>query len=240
LKAATQQEKLDVTLEHVCKIFTYFQVMPSYIDFISVFTVRPDDEDEVSDLRFSGFRERVRLSTDPNMRGLKVDALALSGRAYQLSYNLKCIANKTKEAGKLDVVAQEKWQWSPRQAAIHHQFDVEKGTTLWIVTAARTELQMRIQDLTDQAGTGAAVPGPAGSAAAQTTAANGRAEDRTFTTAEDSFIASLSVHLLLAQWASEDWRSHLRWLEQVLEKKVCCFCGISLVRMRIAHQGSPD
>ncbi|KAH6661992.1 hypothetical protein B0J14DRAFT_611404 [Halenospora varia] len=189
-QAPSSEAHLDVTLEMASKILTYFQVMPSYIEFMSVFTVVFGHQVEAVELRFSGFRERVLLSH--SARGLNLEELALSGRNYQLCYNIKCVARKYPHSKK------ENWLWSARQASIHHQFDMAEGTSLWIMTAARSELQKRVNTLTG---------------------AEGRPEDKCFSTPAKSFIASLSVHLLLAQWGTEDWRGYIRWLEQVLEEK---------------------
>lgn len=213
LQAASSQAWLNISLAHAQKIFTYFQVTPSYLDFVSVFTARRTDEVEISDTRFSSFRERVRLAS----RGLDLPHLNVSGSGYQISYNLKCVANVCKEdkvGWALNAYALEDWDWSTRQAVFHHQFDTAKGTTLWILTAPRDYLQQRVQNLVGQSGT-SRVP-----AVNNEEQREGRTEDRTFTTVEESFIASLSVHLLLAQYASEDWRGYLRWLEQKLERMV--------------------
>ncbi|KAH6656533.1 hypothetical protein BKA67DRAFT_654865 [Truncatella angustata] len=188
--------------------------MPSYIDFISVFTTKRTDEADVSDVRFSSFRERIRLGVDN--RSLDLPHMALSGRGYQLSYNLKCISNTKRD--KAEVWAREKhnpddWVWSTRQAAFHHQFDMKEGTSLWILTAARGYLQERVQRLVGQRGSQTAI------ASTDEDDLESREEDRTFTTTEKSFIASLSVHLMIAQYASGDWRGHIRWLEQMLEKR---------------------
>lgn len=190
---------MNVTQGHACRLLTYFQVMPSYIDFMSVFTVRIDDRAEISDLRFSSFRDSVRLS--PNAPGLNLPHLALTGRGYQLCYTLKSVANKTQEKHptKWQAIPKENWTWSIRQGAFHHQFDVGHGTSLWILTSAYDKLQKRVEGLTGQ---------------------KGRCQDRTFNSPADGFVSSLAVHLLLAQWASEDWRGYLRCLEQVLEEKV--------------------
>jgi len=88
--------------------------------------------------------------------------------------------------------------WSIRQGAFHHQWDAEGGTTLWVVASAYKKLQERARQLT----------GP-----------DGRSQDKSFNTATESFVSSLAVHLLFAQWASENWWGYLRWLEQVLEQK---------------------
>jgi hypothetical protein len=91
---------------------------------------------------------------------------------------------------------------------------MEQGTTLWLLTSARSELLGRIQDLTGQKTTTTV------GAAAADTDLDAREEDRTFTSAATSFIASVSVYLMLAKWASEHWRGYVRWLEQELEGNV--------------------
>jgi hypothetical protein len=202
-QAKSSREKLKVTFEHAKKILSYFQVMAAYVDFMSVFAVeagRPDQKIDPVDLRFSSFREHVVLSP-LTKGGLSLPFLGLGGRGYQLCYNLKCIANQDKEADPTGYteVNRSTWTWSPRQAVFHHQFDMENGTSLWVITAARTQLQSRMQELLGD---------------------SGRAEDKRFRDVYSSFISSLSVHILLAQWASHDWRGHLRWLEQEIEENV--------------------
>jgi hypothetical protein len=78
---------------------------------------------------------------------------------------------------------------------------MEHGTTLWIIASAREELEERVKGLTGADG-----------------GKDSRAEDSCFKSAADSFISSLAVHLLLAQWAT-DWRGYIRWLEQVWRGK---------------------
>ena len=90
-------------------------------------------------------------------------------------------------------------RWSQRQTAVHHQFDVEFGTTLWILTKGNRELKERIQDVTGQ---------------------NGRLEDRSYGTVAQCLISSLAVHLLLCQWSCEEWRWYILWLEEVIEYEV--------------------
>ncbi|KAK3325923.1 hypothetical protein B0H66DRAFT_600057 [Apodospora peruviana] len=99
----------------------------------------------------------------------------------------------------------ESWRWSIRQAVFHHQFDVEQGTTLWILTSARNVLQRRIEQLTGQTNSnGTQSPmtqqlvGIAQGAAKEDKDADlleAEPSDRDFSTPEASFRASLSVHL---------------------------------------------
>ncbi|QDS74919.1 hypothetical protein FKW77_004190 [Venturia effusa] len=177
--------RLKITKEMVTKIMTYHQVMPVYLDFMSVFGEYPDQQD----LRFSGFREQS-LMKETHI-GLAVPELGRSGRQFQLCYNLKCAS-----LIKADKTAPTTNEWSIRQAAIHHQFDIVHGTTLWIVTKGHLDLQQRFKELTVR---------------------DGRPEDvLSFDTAEDCFRSSLAAHLIYCHWSTDDWRGYIRWLEMVI------------------------
>ncbi|KAL9080572.1 MAG: hypothetical protein Q9157_000714 [Trypethelium eluteriae] len=156
-------------------------------DFMFIFGAQSDPKD----LRFSGFRERTMMR-DP-ARGLPVPSLGRSGRNFQISYNLKGVTFKSKgnESMRLD-------EWSIRQAAIYHQFDIVFGTTLWIVTKGRLDIQQRYKELT----------GP-----------DGRAEDKSFDSLEDCFRSTLAAHLLYCHWSTEDWRWYIRWLEDIIDEE---------------------
>lgn len=162
--------------------------MPAYLDFIMVFGA----QSEPKDLRFSGFREQVRLRTPAT--ALPIKSLGRSGRHFQLCYNLKsvCFKKRSNEELKLD-------EWSIRQAAIYHQFDVETGTALWIVTKGGDDLLDRYEELI----------GP-----------RGRQEDKQFGDPGLCLGSSLATHLLFCHWSTEDWRWYIRWLEEVLDHEV--------------------
>ncbi|KAL1880070.1 hypothetical protein Daus18300_001433 [Diaporthe australafricana] len=191
---------------------------PMHSDFVSAFCKKRQDDEDVSDLRYSSFRESIRLSAASS--GLNLPHLALSGRGFQLSYNLKSVTNKSKERPSWAAMVdkKEKWDWSVRQAVFHHQFDMGEGSSLWIITSARDYLQKRVQKLTGQTKRKPPATSQANSNEDEIELQS-RPADRTYTTAADSFVASLSIHLMLAQYASEDWRGYVRWLEQMLEKK---------------------
>lgn len=183
----TSRSELNITRTLLALIFTYHQIMPSYLDFIFVFGANS----EARDLRFSGFREQVMIK--PGIRPVLAE-LGRSGQQFQLCYNLKGVTLKhvdTKDA-KLN-------EWSIRQAAIHHQFDVVFGTTLWVVTKGGLDLQQKFKELT----------GP-----------EGRPEDKDFHSLPSCFRASLATHLLYSHWAADDWRWYLNWLETVSEQDV--------------------
>jgi hypothetical protein len=119
------------------RIFTYHQVMPNYLDFLSVFGAQT----KARDLRFSGFRDFVSL--EEPARRLSIPALGRSGRQYQLCYNLKAVACKPTASTELSAQ-----QWSIRHGSFHHQFDIVEGTILWIVTQGHLTIKDRITDMT--------------------------------------------------------------------------------------------
>jgi hypothetical protein len=170
------------------QILTFHQVMPAYLDFMYVF----GEQSEQPDLRFSGFREQTTLG--PSFRRLAIESLGRSGRQFQICYNLKNVDLKKKDPQNF-----MHDEWSIRQVAIHHQFDIVEGTTLWILTKGSLDLQQRFKELTGK---------------------DARPEDKRFDTPEESFRASLSAHLLWCYWSTDDWRSYLRWLETAVQEEV--------------------
>ena len=185
--AGHSRRPLNISRKILVRILSYHQVMPGYLDFIFVF----GSQSEPRDLRFSGFREQTLLATSPC--GPAVPGLGRRGRQYQICYNLKSVACTSTAS------IPEQKEWSIRQAAFHHQFDVLEGTTLWIVTQGELHIKKRVEDLTG---------------------VKGRPEDRAFNTPEDCFKSSLAVHLLYCHWSAEEWRWYIQWLEEIIDQKV--------------------
>jgi hypothetical protein len=183
--AENSRDQLRLTRKMLSQILTVYQVMPAYLDFMFVFGSQSDPRD----LRFSGFRESLELkepacSPQPQR----------SGRHFQLCYNLKGVTLHSNNAENVKLNA-----WSVRQAAIYHQFDVVHGTSVWIVTKGRLDLQQRFKTLTGS---------------------DARPEDSSFGDADQCFASSLAAHLMYCQWSTEDWREYLRWLEDVVDIEV--------------------
>lgn len=170
------------------RILSYHQVMPGYLDFLFPFGLQSLPRD----FRFSAFREQTLLSSPA--RGPAVPGLRRSGRQIQLSFNLKGVSCTSDPK-----VSPREKRWSQRQAAVHHQFDVEVGTTLWVITKGNLELKERVQDVTGQ---------------------DGRLEDKSFGTVAQCLISSLAVHLLLCKWSCEEWRWYILWLEEAIAYEV--------------------
>jgi hypothetical protein len=134
---ANARARLGITRSMLLELFTFHQVMPDYLDFISVFGL----QSEARDLRFSSFREQKNLKLQHGSSG--IDNLGRSGKHYQLCYNLKGVAFKFE-----DPEDHSKNQWSIRQAAFYHQLDVVGGNALWIVTKGGLDIQQRFKELT--------------------------------------------------------------------------------------------
>ena len=183
--AENSQDRLRITRSMLVQFLTYQQVIPIYLDFMFVFGAQSDPRD----LRFSGFREQSMMKDPP--RGPSIPSLRRSGRQFQLCYNLKGVTLKTKDAENINLS-----EWSIRQAAISHQFDVVYGTTLWIVTKGGLDVQQRFKHLTGQ---------------------DGRSEDNSFGDLYECFQSSLAAHLMYCHWSTEDWRWYIRWLEDVID-----------------------
>lgn len=168
------------------EILSFHQVMPDYLDFILVFGLQSHHRD----LGFCSFREKTNLK--PPREVCRIDSLARSGRQYQICYNLKGVTCTSRDP--MDPVS----QYSIRQAAIYHRFDIVGGNTVWIVTKGRRDVYDRFKELTGK---------------------NARPEDRSFQTPEECFRSSLSAHLLFCHWATEDWRGYVKWLDNVIDDK---------------------
>lgn len=124
----------------LCRLFTHHQVMPQYLQFISVFGVKSESNEMAfsgRDLRFSGFQ--VQNAACRKMTA--IDDIGRSGTYFQMCYNLKNVAEKSKDI------------WSIRQAAFHHQFDIGTGNALWISTkGGLDDIKKRVESLTGASG----------------------------------------------------------------------------------------
>ena len=115
-------------------IFTYHQVMPTFLDFLFPF----GKQLYTQDFQFSGFRSEDRLSSDD--RGLELPRLGRSGRDIRMCYNLKSV-----EPSK----SQKEWPWSIRQMAAYHSFDIETGKAFWVIIKGDQLIKRRIESTTN-------------------------------------------------------------------------------------------
>jgi hypothetical protein len=167
------------------RILTHHQVMPAFLDFMLTFST----SDEVRDTRFSAFYEETVL-LDPKPSSV-MDDLERSGRRLQMCYNLKGCVFK-------DGINAVQKEWTIRPASIHHQFDVARGTSLWI--AAKPGADCDLDKIFKEHSRPWCRP-----------------QDSTFETVEGSFRASLSTHLIYCLWATRNWSRYFHWMETKIE-----------------------
>jgi len=159
--------------------------MPEFLEFLYIFG-RRDGLD--SELRSSGFRTDVAVS-EPNPAHI-IKSLNRSGRRYQMCYSLKSVSiNKD-----LDEKAHGHGQWKIRNAAFHHQFDVEAHTQLWVLGDQKVKLHTLLG----------------------TQLAKGQRYPERFGTFQQAFETSLDTHLLYCRSACQDWR----WFICSMEDKI--------------------
>lgn len=137
-------------------------------------------------------------------RGLSVPELARSGRGLQLCYNLKSAEV---------AINQPQRPWSIRQTAVYHSFDIETGRTVWIMTKGNNMIRDRIMETT--------TPGR-------------HSELAQFQSTSHAFASSLAVHLILCEWASENWRWRINALEEEFQSKTR-----HMLRARVDRSPSP-
>ncbi|KAK0713615.1 hypothetical protein B0T26DRAFT_753708 [Lasiosphaeria miniovina] len=155
--------------------------------------VMPDYLDFLASFGFQSTARDVRHSAFRRQMSLKQSAVVLTGNGLGRSGHQYQVAYNLK-----GVTQKGEEVWSIRNAAFYHQYDVGTNRALWIVTKGGTDIYESYKELTGS---------------------DGRPEDKTFTSAEDCFAASLSPHLLFCRWSTEDWRGYIRVLEEKVDKE---------------------
>jgi hypothetical protein len=133
LHAPHGRASLRVSRDMLCFLFTYHQVMPSFLDFVFPF----GKQINAQDFHFSGLREESRL--DVRRRGPEILELNRSGNELRLCYNLRSVEPSSNQTD---------LRWSIRQTAIYHSFDLKTGQTLWINVKGNKLIKNRITEAT--------------------------------------------------------------------------------------------
>ncbi|KAG9601193.1 hypothetical protein KCU77_g2022, partial [Aureobasidium melanogenum] len=178
LYAAHSRARLRLTYDMLTRVLTFHQVMPGYLDFLHAFGAQDNPRAQF----FAGFYQQTMLQNNAQIPKM----IGYSWRQYQLCYNLRGVTCIKQFDGTVT-------EWSVRQAAIHHQFDVVYGTAVWVLTKGRQDLLEKIDQFTTHSA------GP------------------TFNTPQACFGTSLEVHRMFCHWAADDWRQYIDWLEDGLE-----------------------
>lgn len=109
--------------------FTYFRVMPDFIDFLFPFGYQSHAQDPY----FSSFRQRTCLSD--SSQTIVIPELGWSGNEIQMCYNLKSIEKSGSDPN----------DWSIRPCAVHHTLDVKQVRANWIIIKGNDKMTGRIE-----------------------------------------------------------------------------------------------
>lgn len=135
--APHSRAKLKTTREMLMQCFTYFQVMPEFLDLLFPLGERIVAQDFYSD----GFHQQTYL-THIN-RGLSIPERAWSGQGIKLCYSLKSVERSE---------SQTDWPWSIRHCATHHTFDVISIRSTWVVIKGNRMIEERVTSATSGRG----------------------------------------------------------------------------------------
>lgn len=136
LSPEDSRSRLPITQKSLTRLLTYHQVMPEYLDLLSPF----GEQIGTPDLVHSAFQESLCLDSPVN--ALRMPDLGRSGQHFQISYNLRTVAFKSRDRS-----------WSIRPAAFHHQFDIKEGRAFWIITSGYASgIEERIEEVTSLKG----------------------------------------------------------------------------------------
>ncbi|KAH7402799.1 hypothetical protein BKA66DRAFT_9674 [Pyrenochaeta sp. MPI-SDFR-AT-0127] len=129
INASHSWAPLPISRDMLTFIFTYYQVPPSFLDFMFSFGKRITAEYH----DFSALRKENRLFE--RQRGPIIRQLNRSGHDIRICYNLRSVEHSPKQLP---------LGWSIRQTAIYHSFDLETGDALWINVKGNQLLENRI------------------------------------------------------------------------------------------------
>ena len=162
--------------------------MPDFLDFVFPF----GESEHAQDFHFSGFRAENQFGNEPGAeRALSVPELGRSGKQFQMCFNLRSVEPTTYDSRR---------PWSIRQTAVYHSFDVENGRTVWIFVKGNSLFRDRIES------------------AAANRSKTEKNDITSFDTVTAAFASSLNVHLMLCEWARENWRWYINFLEEFFQE----------------------
>lgn len=163
--------------------------MSDFLDFVFPF----GESERARDFHFSDFRVENQFSNNPNDEcALAVPALGRSGRQFQMCFNLRSV-----ERTKYD----RRRPFSIRQTAVYHCFDLETGRTVWIFVKGNDLIRQRIRN---------------------TQYKDAKTENKGKDSVETlvaAFGISLDVHTILCNWARENWRWYISFLEETFQDR---------------------
>jgi len=197
-------KRLDLRLDDLMCIGSYHQVMPDYMDFLSVYGMRSSGKVDAG-LRFTGFRSRLVCSHP--LPGHAIVDIGRSGKRFELCYNLKSAVRQLemKAAQPLDTEINQPQDlgFAIRQAAVYHRFDLKTHRSFWMTTDPGADLRDTISHLLRN----------------ELQPSEIFSDDTS--TFNDALRFSLDIHLALAEWVTEDWKWYVDRLEDRVEAIAC-------------------
>ncbi|KAK3904039.1 hypothetical protein C8A05DRAFT_42815 [Staphylotrichum tortipilum] len=127
---------------------------------------------------------------DVTSPSLSLPHLGRSGIQVQHAFNLLTVE-------RADAVWEHN-QWPLRHASLYHSLDLKTGRAVYIVMKGNAELAARIKTATDT---------------------NRHLRPDTPRTSEQSFLASLQVHLIMLEWSVESWGKYIDSMDDRLQDK---------------------
>lgn len=110
-----------------------------------------------------------------------------SGYQFQMCYSLKSVERSE---------TQPSWPWSIRHCAVHHSFDVLNARSSWVIVKGNRLMEKRITSATSS---------------------RSPPEFSSYSTIDRAFAAALASHTILTDWAGENWRWYVNFLEERFE-----------------------
>ncbi|KAH8726020.1 hypothetical protein GQ44DRAFT_680205 [Phaeosphaeriaceae sp. PMI808] len=179
IQAKNSRAPLSISSDMLKYIFSYYQIPPSFLDLIFSFGAR--ENAMYND--FSALHKESRLFH--KQRGLEIPKLGRSGHDVRISYNLRSVEYSPNQVP---------FEWSIRQTAVYHSFDIVTGKTWWINVKGNRLLENRIFE------------------------AEPMFDDSYADPSAWSLSASLKTHIVFAEWAGENWRSYINDLEEEVQR----------------------
>ena len=172
LHAKNARDRLNTTTPMLQTLLSHHQVNAAAIDQLLSYGRRKNEQD----FSACAFRSEARLSQ--KHPGLALPELCRSGRQFELCYTLRTIEDPK--------------QWTMRQAATYHSFDIVTGRAFWLVIKASPNVRERLQETTG----------------------NSSALDTT----SQCLDSALTSHLVMCKWANGNWRAYIGELEVEVHK----------------------
>ncbi|KAF4439105.1 serine/threonine protein kinase [Fusarium austroafricanum] len=134
LQSKDSRAPLNCSIESLSFLSSFFQIAPSFLDFISSFGLSI----EPTDYHMTGFNGSDTLDL-PTPKALQVPRLGRSGSEHVVQYLLRSVEQST---GPKDAPT-----WNIRQMAVHHKYDFITGKAFWLNLKTNSLMQERIKEV---------------------------------------------------------------------------------------------